>query len=106
MGTWRAAAVWRAKALTRVGSLGARWRDAAGGGGAAAAAICRDAAGAAGAANAGAGGKVRGEIKGDDSTSTSRLGGGVDVLLPLEYLAVSRELLAAYRLLEMHDLKV
>ncbi|KIY94338.1 DnaJ-like protein [Monoraphidium neglectum] len=105
MGTWRAAAVWRAKALTRVGSLGARWRDAAGGGGAAAAAICRDAAGAAGAANGGAGGKVRGEIKGDDSTSTSRLGGGVDVLLPLEYLAVSRELLAAYRLLEMHDLK-
>lgn len=103
MGTWRAAAVFRAKSLQRIGCLGDTWLDAAVGGGAAASAMCREAAALAAAAGGAGGGAGAGGGKG-------RQGGGVEqepsVQLPLEYLACSRELLAAYRLLEMHDLKV
>ncbi|KAI8471929.1 MAG: molecular chaperone [Monoraphidium minutum] len=101
MGTWRAAAVWRAKALSRVGSLGAAWRDAAAGGAAAAAALCRDAAADAAAREEGGGAAGAAHVSPADGSG----GTGVSVPLPLEYLAVSRELVAAYRLLEMHDLK-
>jgi len=92
-GTWRAAFVSKARGLTRVGSLAARsteaaWRAAAGAGGAAAALLCREAAAAAAA------------------SSVLPASSPADPALPLEYLAVSRELITAYRLLEMGDLKV
>ncbi len=70
------------------------WRAAVAGGGAGAAACCREAADAAAAAgNAGGGSQGEG-------------GRQAAALLPLEYLAVSREMVTAYRLLEMGDLQV
>lgn len=92
-GAWRAALVAPAKSLTKVGSLAhdePAWRAAVAGGGAAAAACCREAAEAAAAAAGGAQADGRPQA----------------ALLPLEYMAVSREMVAAYRLLEMGDLQV
>jgi hypothetical protein len=92
-GTWRAAAVFKAKALQKVGALpDPAWHAAAAGGGHAAAPLCREAFAAAAAAGA-EGGSGGAAVKAAPQ-------------LPLEYLAASRELLTAYRLLEMGDLKV
>jgi hypothetical protein len=96
-GTWRAAAVFKASALTRVGRL-PDWRAAAAGGGAAASTLCREAARAAGEAAEG------GRAGGPDGQEAAP--GEAGPLLPLEYLAVTRELLTAYRLLEMAPCKV
>ncbi|GBF87666.1 hypothetical protein Rsub_00377 [Raphidocelis subcapitata] len=99
-GTWRAAMVCKAAALSRVGRL-QDWRAAAGGGGAAAAVLVRQAVEAAAAAGEAApvGGRAGGAAASKAATSEA------GPLLPLEYLAVSRELLTAYRLLEMAPCK-
>lgn len=107
MGTWREAAVWPAKQLLKVGT-----RPAAAAAPHTAAATSAPAGSAAGDSQGQGGGEAGapGGQAEQAGAGGSRGEGAVweEVLpLPLEYLAVSRELLVAYQLLAEHgDLKV
>jgi hypothetical protein len=102
-GTWRTAGVFKAKALQRAGALpDPAWREAAARGGGAATALFRAAFAAAHAPGGGAAAPPAGAVAGGVPSAAA----AAAPQLPLEYLAASRELLAAYRLLEMGDLKV
>jgi hypothetical protein len=114
MGTWREAAVWPAKQLLKVGTRPAAGAHSRSTTPTEAAAAAADSQGQAGGEAAAAAGSARAGGQAAAGAGKAAAGGGGEgavweesLPLPLEYLAVSRELVVAYQLLAEHgDLKV